>query len=165
MAAITGLMWIFKSERERERDCCFVLCVLRACARQIVVSCQWTWLRRRYLWNCRKREWWFTGCFPCVSTPPHPESWGPDQTTVVPTAASGPHLSNVHSIRYDLWDRACHHYQRWDIATQAVSACEHNYLPPKHFLLRWETFGITEGCCHVPWKINDLFWAQLRFGN
>lgn len=30
---------------------------------QIAVSCEWTWLRRRYLGNDRNREWWFTGYF------------------------------------------------------------------------------------------------------
>lgn len=30
---------------------------------QIVVSCEWTWPRRRYQRKDRNREWWFTGCF------------------------------------------------------------------------------------------------------
>lgn len=69
-----------------------VLCVCVFWHR-LFFSCQRTWLRRRYLWNYRKREWWFTGCFlqqkplPPVSTSPHPESWGQNkpQTLFGPT--------------------------------------------------------------------------------
>lgn len=46
---------------------------------QFVVSCEWTWLRRRYLRKDRNREWWFTcsflrhvALFPLVSASPLP---------------------------------------------------------------------------------------------
>lgn len=68
--------------------CCICSCVWEyrsvcVCVPQMATSCKRTWC---YLWNDRKREWWFTDCFLqqkplfslCVSTSPHPTQ---DQTT------------------------------------------------------------------------------------
>ncbi len=87
-------------------------------SQQIVVSCEWTWLRRCYLWNDRNREWWFTGRFlqqkplflvsshhsQIQSLRPQPLC-GPKQRhtalTVSPwtnKAVSCSHLSNIHNM-------------------------------------------------------------------
>lgn len=108
---------------------------------QIVVSCEWTWLRRRYQGKNRNREWWFTGYFlyeafippphPLVSTSPLPclKATTREITTPVyaeakiPTAILSPRtmtvarvplLSNIFNIKWDL-------YQRWSWGAGAVS--------------------------------------------